>query len=46
MSAKVYKIEAINIQRKRNIPILKASIRNQNTFDYRLIDDMVGSAKT
>ena len=46
MSAKVYKIEAINIQRKRNIPILKASICNQYPFDYRLIDHMVGSAKT
>ena len=46
MSATVYEIETINIKTKRNIPILKIPIRNQSPIDYRLIDDMVGSAKT
>ena len=40
------RIEAINIQTKRNIPILKTAIRNNHPCGYRLIDDMVGSAKT
>ena len=39
-------IEVINIQTKRNIPILMTSIRNKHPHDYRRIDDMVGSSKT
>ena len=38
--------DAINIQTKRNNPILKTLIRNKHPHDYRLIDDIVGSAKT
>ena len=46
ISATVYETkETINIQKKRNIAILKISIRNKHPRDYRVIDVMVGSAK-
>ena len=46
ISATVYEIKRRNqYSKKRNIPILKISIRNKPPCYYRLIDVMGGSAK-
>ena len=45
ISATVYEIKrGVQYSKKRNIPILKMSIRNKPPCDYRLIDVIGGSA--